>query len=147
MLFEIDRTNEMQIQYYQNHFKEYLGDALKHLQDRERSNLETRKTGDDSYLRLLNLTEPTDTTTTTMTTTNKGEEPPPPPELLTQLVSASTTSSSLFVSFKEFYIRELDFIDLYREYVRWLKIGESPIGYLLFYFYHLTHVNNHSNSI
>lgn len=106
----------MQIQYYQNHYKQYLGDAFTHLRDREKMNPE-------SSSKKLGRSE------------SKVEEEAsvqaPPPELLTQLVSASTTSSSLFVSFKEFYVREFDFIDLYREYVRWLKIGDSPIGYVL----------------
>ena len=105
----------MQIQYYQNHYKEYLGDAFTHLRDREKMNPESssRKTvSSESKIEEESLVQAL----------------PPPPELLTQLVSASTTSSSLFVSFKEFYVREFDFIDLYREYVRWLKIGDSPIG-------------------
>lgn len=111
----------MQIQYYQNHYKEYLGDAFTHLKDREKMNPERRKSTIGSE--------------TTKTAVEEASIPPPPPELLTQLVSASTTSSSLFVSFKEFYVREFDFIDLYREYVRWLKIGDSPIGYMLTVFW------------
>lgn len=50
------------------------------------------------------------------------------PDSFYKLVSASTTSSSLFVSYKEFYIRQLDAINLYKDYVRWQRIGSSDFG-------------------
>lgn len=93
-----DITNEMQIQYYQNHYSEYVTDALNHLKEKEK------------YLDKDEIDELER------------------PESSAHLVSASTTSSSLFVSYKEFYLKELDFIDLYREYYKWQRIGDSPIG-------------------
>lgn len=107
----------MQIHYYQNHYNEYLNDAIAHLKDKEQRapKLERTNTNNENSIDDMKSMASLD------------EQPPP--ELLTQLVSASTTSSSLFVSFKEFYIRELDYIDLYKEYRKWLQIGDSPIGY------------------
>lgn len=109
----------MQIQYYQNHYSEYLNDVTNHLREKDmmRSNLE-RHTADENNIEKKANADLDDL--------------PPSVESLTQLVSASTTSSSLFVSFKEFYIREFDFIDLYKEYTKWLQIGDSPIGYSIF---------------
>jgi hypothetical protein len=110
----------MQIHYYQNHYNEYLSDAIAHLKDKEQKTpkLERTNTNNENSI---------DDMKSMVTLEDRDEQPPP--ELLTQLVSASTTSSSLFVSFKEFYIRELDYIDLYKEYRKWLQIGDSPIGY------------------
>ena len=45
------------------------------------------------------------------------------------VLSASTTSSSLFISYKEFYVKQLDSLDLYKDYLKWQKIGNTDFGF------------------
>jgi hypothetical protein len=44
---------------------------------------------------------------------------------LTTIVSSATNSSSLFVSYQEFYIKQLDTLDLFKEYQTWQLIKSS----------------------
>ena len=45
------------------------------------------------------------------------------------VVSASSTSSSLFISYQEFYIKQLNTLDLYKDYLKWQKIGNTEFGF------------------
>lgn len=47
---------------------------------------------------------------------------------VTNIVSSSTTVSSLFISYQEFYIKRLDALDLFKEYLKWQQIGQSETG-------------------
>ena len=70
-------TNEMQIQYYQQHYAQYA-----HEEASSKSS-----------------------------------------------VSAASVNSSLFISYQEFYMRSLNKLDLFKEYLKWLKIGHSEAGF------------------
>lgn len=49
--------------------------------------------------------------------------------LVPSVVSASTTSSSLFISYQEFYIKQLNALDLYKDYLKWQKLGNTDFGF------------------
>ncbi len=91
-------TNEMQIQYYQQHYTKYPSISESDIKPHgvfgsnttEKSNLESVS--------------------------------------MKWICSASTTSS-LFISYKEFYIFELNKLELYSEYIKWQKLGPSDSGF------------------
>ena len=101
-----DRTNDLQIQYYQNHFNDYVNDALDHF------NQEKKKLKDFN----IDSIEPTSA-------------------YLATIVSPATNSSSLFISYQEFYIKQLDALDLFKEYQTWqfIKSSESKLVFLVYF--------------
>lgn len=77
----------MQINYYQNHYKEYENDAFQDYKQKKK------------YFQKLD---------------NQEEYISP-----ISVVSAATNYSSLFVSYEDFYIRKLDCLNLYKDYINW----------------------------
>lgn len=75
----------MQINYYQNHFKEYESDAF--LDYKQKKRYFQKLDNQEEFISLVSV------------------------------VSASTNYSSLFVSYEDFYIRKLDTLNLYKDFV------------------------------
>jgi hypothetical protein len=44
------------------------------------------------------------------------------------VVSSSSMSSSLFISYKEFYIKQLNTLDLYKDYLKWQRLANTDFS-------------------
>lgn len=84
----------MQIQYYKHHHMEYVSDALKHAKTQNKQ------------------------------APAEDDEQAAAHQSLGSVLSPSSTSSSLFISYQEFYMKQLDNLDLYKEYLIWQKIDK-----------------------
>ncbi len=87
-------TNEMQIQYYQQHYTKYP------------SIMESSSNPSSLFSDQLN-----------------------PENSQTKFISSASTTSSLFISYKEFYIPQLNKLGLYSEYIKWQKLSASDSGF------------------
>ena len=56
--------------------------------------------------------------------------------IIPSVVSSASTSSSLFISYKEFYIKQLNSLDLYKDYLKWQRPNSdysNENSYLIIY--------------
>ena len=92
----------MQIQYYKHHHMDYASDALKQAKS---------------------ATKPVQVA--------EDDEQAEASQSLASILTPSSTSSSLFISYQEFYMKQLDNLDLYKEYLIWQKIDRVESEWVL----------------
>ncbi|CAF0709989.1 unnamed protein product [Brachionus calyciflorus] len=95
----LHHTNEMQINYYQNHYNQYTKDALLDFNQKKKyfekfdHQIEDLRTAQSSIL------------------------------------STDTNFSSLYVSYQDFYIKKLDSLNLFKEYTKWHSAEKIHKGF------------------